>query len=55
MHAEMRLFDKPDVFMLSIVHRLTFIITDKGDYKTGRATQKSSCVVEYNNNMGAVD
>lgn len=48
--------DRRDVRMLSSIHNdVVMLNTEKTDRKTGVPQKKPSCILDYNNNMGAVD
>ncbi|XP_066583388.1 piggyBac transposable element-derived protein 4-like [Prorops nasuta] len=47
--------DKKEVYMITTVHKLGFSCTVIKDWKTGENIIKPTCIVEYNQNMGAVD
>ncbi|XP_066585171.1 piggyBac transposable element-derived protein 4-like [Prorops nasuta] len=47
--------DKKEVYMITTVHKLGFSCTVKKDWKTGENIIKLTCILEYNQNMGAVD
>ena len=47
--------DKREVHMLSTIHSTAYTNSNKTDRQTGERLQKPVCIVDYTNNMGAVD
>lgn len=47
--------DRREVTMLTTMHRDEIVQLNKKDLKTNEFKKKPECVVDYNNNMGAVD
>jgi hypothetical protein len=47
--------DRREVIMLSTLHKPRMVQTKKSDWKTQQVIKKPECVVDYNQNMGAVD
>ncbi|XP_066602390.1 piggyBac transposable element-derived protein 4-like [Prorops nasuta] len=47
--------DRKEVYMITTVHKFGFSSTVKKDRKTGENIIKPTCILEYNQNMGAVD
>ncbi|XP_066590831.1 piggyBac transposable element-derived protein 4-like [Prorops nasuta] len=47
--------DKKEVYMITTVHKLEFSCTVKKDWKAGENIIKPTCILDYNQNMGAVD
>lgn len=47
--------DRRDVMMLSTFHEDRIVTLDKVDFKTKEPIQKPAVVVDYNENMGAID
>ena len=47
--------DRREVIMLSTLHKPRMVQTKKSDWKTQQIIKKPECVVDYNQNMGAVD
>ena len=47
--------DRCDVHMLSTIHEINMVPTDKIDHITKNPRMKSICIKEYNENMGTID
>jgi len=47
--------DRRDVYMLTTMNKDKMVETKKIDRKTGKKYFKPECVINYNNNMGAID
>lgn len=51
----MKWMDKKEVYMITPVHEISFCVTGKKHWKTGKNIMKPVCVHEYNKNMGGID
>lgn len=52
---DLRWMDRREVCMLTTLHTNLMKESHKKDRQTGQSIMKPQCVIDYNNNMGAVD